>query len=309
MEILFVTRNNGVRGRVGFNCRSCLVVATAALLLVSFAVYAGYQHGVTVLAQRLMTDEQLIKQAWQREIRTNISAIADTRQDLENSLAEIASRTGKIQAHVTRLDAVASHIISLAGLSEDEFNLTETPAVGGPASPGMTPQWSRVLESLDKLTLDLVEREDQFEVLEKLLRDQELKQAIAPTGQPVEKGWVSSGFGVRIDPLSGVEEFHAGVDLSGKLHTQIRAVADGIVIWADKHGEYGNMVEISHGNGLTTRYAHNDKNLVQVGERISRDQVIATLGRTGRTTGPHLHFEVLRDGKQVNPRQYLQARK
>ncbi|MCC6203152.1 MAG: M23 family metallopeptidase, partial [Gammaproteobacteria bacterium] len=272
-------------------------------------VLAGYRHGVEEIGQRLLTDEQLARQAWQKEVRANLVAVAQTRQDLENSLAEIATRTGVLQAHVTRLDAVASQVVAMAGLPEEEFNLQETPPVGGPVGAAGTPQWIRVLETLDKLNADLADREDQLEVLEQLLRDRETKQALAPSGLPLDKGWVSSGFGTRIDPLSGVEGFHAGVDLSGKMHTHIRAVADGIVITSDRYPEYGNMVEISHGNGVTTRYAHNDKNLVQVGERITRDQTIATLGRTGRTTGPHLHFEVLKDGKQVNPKQYLQAKK
>lgn len=309
MEILLVTRNAGVRGRFAVNCTSCIVATACAIALVSVGVFAGYRQGQNEIDRRLLTDEQLARHYWQKEVRDNLDAVAATRQDLENSLTEIATRAGVLQAHVARIDAVASQVVAMAGLPEDEFNLQETPPVGGPAEAAAVPQWSRVLETLERLNADLTDREDQLQVLERLLRDRELKQSLVPSGLPVEKGWVSSGFGMRIDPISGVEEFHTGVDLSGKTRTQIRAVADGIVINSGRHPEYGNMVEISHGAGISTRYAHNDQNLVQVGDRIARDQVIAMLGRTGRTTGPHLHFEVLKDGKQVNPKQYLQARK
>jgi len=149
-------------------------------------------------------------------------------------------------------------------------------------------------------------RADQLAVLESLMASRRLSQDLKPEGRPITSGWLSSYFGNRADPFSGKQKLHAGVDFAGKEGSDVVAVASGVVTWSGKRYNYGTMVEINHGNGLVTRYAHNKDNLVTVGETVKKGQLIAAMGRSGRATGPHVHFEVLQDGRKVNPLKYLQ---
>ena len=137
-----------------------------------------------------------------------------------------------------------------------------------------------------------------------LITEDNIKSAI-PTGRPIKKGWVSSYYGYRVDPFSGKKVFHHGLDFAGKAGSEVVAVANGIVSWQGSRGGYGEMIEIDHGNGYQTRYAHNKKLVVKLGDRIKKGQAIALMGSTGRSTGPHVHFEILRDGKTVNPANFI----
>ena len=159
--------------------------------------------------------------------------------------------------------------------------------------------------TLDDIEKTIVDRREKLTAMESMLIDRALQDQIRPKGRPALGGWMSSLYGYRSDPLSGKKEFHQGVDFAGKLDTPITAVAAGIVIWSGLRFGYGNLVEISHGNGYTTRYAHNRKNLVAVGEKVEKGEIIALMGASGRSTGTHVHFEVLRYGKHLNPNSYL----
>ncbi len=138
--------------------------------------------------------------------------------------------------------------------------------------------------------------------MESMLIDSTLQSQTIPTGSPTLDGWVSSLFGKRTDPMTGRVEFHDGIDYAGKSGSPILAVASGIVTWSGVRHGYGNMVEINHGNGYQTRYAHNKKNIVVVGEKVDKGQIIALMGSSGRSTGTHVHFEVVNNGKAVNPK-------
>jgi murein DD-endopeptidase MepM/ murein hydrolase activator NlpD len=141
--------------------------------------------------------------------------------------------------------------------------------------------------------------------LEAVLRDRSVASDLQPSGRPLERGWVSSFFGNRTDPITGRAVFHEGVDFVAKAGAEVVAAASGIVTWAGQRRGYGNLIEISHGDGYTTRYAHNERHLVQAGTKVDKGQPIALLGATGRSTGPHLHFEVLRNGKALNPMRFV----
>ena len=148
----------------------------------------------------------------------------------------------------------------------------------------------------------------QLSALENVILSRQLGQEIHPEGRPVSTGYESSGFGDRVDPFTGGEEFHEGIDFAAPQGTRIHAVAAGIVTWAGPRGGYGNMVQIDHGNGYATRYGHAEKVLVHVGETVNRGDVIALVGDTGRSTGPHVHFEVLKYGREVNPARIVALR-
>ena len=158
---------------------------------------------------------------------------------------------------------------------------------------------------LEVLHASIVDREAKLTVLENVLMSRNLQARILPSGSAVHRGLVSSKFGQRIDPFTGKQGMHKGIDIAGKEGTEILAVADGIVTWSGKRKGYGNLVEIDHGTGYVTRYGHNKKQLVEFGNTVHKGQAIALIGSTGRSTGPHVHVEVMKNGKHVNPEKYL----
>lgn len=232
----------------------------------------------------------------------------------QTSLSAMASRLSLLQSHVMRLDALGSRLADAAELEGFEFE--RHPGLGGPhddlesVSGGggqlSFPQFDFFSE-VDALERALQDRHIQLSALETLLRNRRLEEQALPAGAPAigDGTWVSSLYGYRTDPLTGAREFHQGVDFAGKLGTMVTAVADGIVIWSARRAAYGNLVEISHGNGYVTKYAHNKRNLVSVGQKVEKGEVIALMGNSGRSTGPHVHFEVVKNGKHVNPGRYL----
>ena len=208
-----------------------------------------------------------------------------------------------MSAEVIRLEALGRRLTEMAGLDEGEFNFDEPPAQGGPEAVvegalAVAPDLSRMLEELSR---QIEDRERQLGVLETLLSSRNLSEQIVPGGRPVNQGWISSYFGMRPDPFSGRKAFHRGIDFAGQKGAEIVAVAAGVVTWSRERYGFGKMVEINHGSGYVTRYAHNQENLVEVGDTVQKGQTIALMGSSGRATGPHLHFEVLKDGRPVNP--------
>ncbi len=161
---------------------------------------------------------------------------------------------------------------------------------------------------MDKLAAQVEDRAQQLSLLESMLMTRGLEKEVLPEGRPITSGWLSSYFGMRTDPFTGRQERHKGVDFAGKAGSDVVAVAAGVVTWAGRRFGYGQLVEINHGNGYTTRYGHNQKIKVQVGDAVKKGQALALMGSTGRSTGPHVHFEVLRDGKPVDPMQYISAK-
>lgn len=197
----------------------------------------------------------------------------------------------------------------MAELNPAEFDFSESPARGGPESGEAQPATAPPdLESaMDELLDRLGDREQKLTLLEEFMLNRSLARRIEPSGRPVTEGWISSGFGYRSDPFTGKRDRHEGVDFAGRPGSDIVAVASGVVTWSGNRSGFGVMVELDHGNGYVTRYAHNQKNLVAVGDKVDKGQVIAHMGSSGRSTGTHVHFEVLRDGKAVNPMGFIRA--
>jgi len=231
--------------------------------------------------------------------------------DLQPTVNALTSRLGALQAHVLRLDALGKRLVDLAGLKKGEFDFDAPPPQGGPEQPAALDDQAMPLpslvQSIEAFDQQLGDREQQLNVLATLLMKRNLLQEVFPAGRPIAGGWISSYFGYRTDPFNGLREFHQGVDLAGKLGDPVMAVAAGVVTFAGKRFGYGNLVEINHGNGFVTRYAHNAAVEVRAGETVSKGQVVALMGSTGRSTGPHVHFEVWRDGQVVDPLKYLNA--
>jgi len=242
------------------------------------------------------------------ELQIQREGIQSIRQGNEDTLDALAIRMAQMNARIIRLDALGRRLTDMADLEDGEFNFNTAPALGGPEEPvatGSSVVIPELVESMAAFDDQLDNREAQLGVLESVLMGQNLKDRVYPQGRPVGSGWISSYFGKRTDPFTGKPANHTGIDFAGKLGDPVAAVADGVVTWsADRYG-YGVMVEINHGNGYSTRYAHNAENLVVVGDEVKKGQAVAHMGETGRATGPNLHFEVLKDGRRVNPVNFI----
>lgn len=256
------------------------------------------------------TRQSRLASRWHDALTRQHQFLGEMRADAERRLDTLAVRLGEVQARSLRLEALGERLASAAKIDDLNFSLSDAPGLGGvqPADwQRMTHDEDGLLASLDALYERLVDREDKLVALESLLLDADLRKARQPTGRPVTAGWLSSPFGWRPDPFTGQPAHHAGVDFSGQPGTSVVAVADGLVTWSGRRLNYGHTIDIYHGDGLSTRYAHNAKNLVAVGEKVKKGQVIALMGSTGRSTGPHLHFEVLQGGKAINPMKMLRS--
>ena len=197
----------------------------------------------------------------------------------------------------------------MAKLERGEFDFSQPPAQGGPANTletkGKSMEVKDFLAALTDLSSQLDNRSGQLNVLETMMMTNNLQAEVEPAGRPISRGWLSSYFGIRTDPFTGRRVHHSGIDFAGKLGSDIVAVASGVVTFAGRRSGYGNLVEVNHGKGYSTRYGHCLKIDVKVGDTIKKGQVLAKMGTTGRSTGPHVHFEVLHNGRAVNPKRYI----
>ena len=275
-----------------------LSVVAGLLLFFAVAVYTG---------TRLVDSEIGYLEGWEDMVKHQQAEIADSRQDAEAELDALTLRIGRMQAQMLRLNALGERLVTQAGLESSEFNFDVIPAVGGPGEmPGTeSVHFADFLGTLDQLDNELDDRREMLSVLEVLLMSRSLHERVMPSGKPIDEGWLSSRYGKRSDPFTGKQDFHKGLDFAGKKGADVLAVGDGVVSWSGRRQGYGKLIEINHGNGYVTRYGHNQHHLVEVGETVKKGQQIAMMGSTGRSTGPHVHFEVLHNGKRVNPAKYI----
>ena len=301
MNIIFVGKLRGKPLRCQlqstkqvFFCFSLFTTLGLALL------YTGYWFG-----NQRATGSELV--ALERNIGEQKQLISQAKLNAKSEMDALVSRIGEMQANVIRLNALGKRLIKMAKIDPAEFDFSHTPAYGGVAADEnmVTVDFDNVISQLNE---DLANRKLQLDVLENVLMNQQLKLASKPSGRPIKTGWTSSYFGMRTDPFSGKLAMHKGMDFAGKEGSEIIAAADGVVTWSGRRSGYGNLVEINHGNGYSTRYGHNEKLLVKVGDDVKKGQVISLMGSTGRSTGPHVHFEVLKNDRQINPASYVAAK-
>lgn len=226
---------------------------------------------------------------------------------LRDSLNAMAVRMGQMQAQLLRLDSVGARLAELSGIKSQEFMFNQMPGQGGTVTnlPSKDVSFMEVSNKIQEMALILNDRADKLDALDSMLMQDRLKKKMLPSVMPIASRWYSSGFGIRSDPFTGRSVFHEGVDFSATVGTPIVAAAGGVVVYSDYHPEYGNMIDIDHGNDFVSRYAHASKRLVKKGQVVVRGQKIAEVGSTGRSTGPHLHFEVRHKGLAQNPSRFL----
>lgn len=284
---------------------SALVICVLLALFVGGFLWGKTTDNVEMKYQQLisLTDE------WQSTIQDQKTAIANTSSQSQQHLSTLSIRVAQLQARLLRIEAVGERVAVLAKLDKGEFDFRSPPSVGGPLSMqdenGLDVFDHTLSDSLESLEQMLSSREMQLDLLEDLLDNRSIDQQGYLAGRPIKKGWMSSAYGNRVDPFTGKTAWHKGVDFAGKNNSDIIAVASGVVSWSGKRQGYGQMVEINHGNGYVTRYGHNKLNKVSVGDLVEKGQTIAKMGSSGRSTGPHVHFEVFKNGRPVDPARYI----
>ncbi|HYX73338.1 MAG TPA: M23 family metallopeptidase [Steroidobacteraceae bacterium] len=302
MNVILLSKREGKARQLDL-ARPLTLTALAALVLLFLgsAFVFGLQlgrgsHQRVVLSDTVQFGALLDEQKKQ---------ITDLKQQLQLRVDAMAMRLGEVNAHVIRLDALGKRLTEMADIDSREFNFDRDPPSGGPEGEGTSAQIPDLSAMLAQLEQRVDLRESQLAALENLILARELHEEIHPEGRPVANGFISSYFGERSDPFDGRDAFHKGVDFAGAPGSSVMAVAAGVVTWAGERSGFGKLIEINHGDGFVTRYAHNERTLVTVGETVKRGEAVALMGSTGRSTGPHVHFEVLRNGRQVDPLSFI----
>ena len=307
VKVLLVQDRSSRHGVKCYSGRS-LYLAGIALLIALPALAGTLTYWVSASVDRQLNPfvDPEYRIAVESRVNEQEEEIRKTRDYVRRHMDALGQRIGGLQAQVSRIEAVEQRISEKSGIDLSDFQFAEAPPIGGVA-----PQDSQDSEQID-LENAIVAIEEQLSVRESavatmdfLLSKRSLDEQQTPAGWPVEGGWVSSNFGSRMHPMTGKKQFHRGVDIPGKVGASVLAVADGVVIRSEQKGTYGWMVELDHGDGYTTLYSHNRKNHVVVGETVKKGQTIAEVGSTGRSTGPHVHFEVSKAGRNINPVRYL----
>ncbi|MCI5107851.1 MAG: M23 family metallopeptidase [Pseudomonadales bacterium] len=304
MKVILVDQRHGhtktivLKGWLKGLLSLCLLGAPVAL------GYFGYQLAVSQ-NEGIFSEESA--QNWERQIKLQAEQLAEIKQDSEQQLEALTLRLAMLQARLVRLDAVGERITSIANLDTDEFDFSQPVAVGGP-DMGNSQSYSSagLVDAVSQLEQQLEDRQQQLEILEGLMAERKIQSDVFIAGRPLSRGWISSRFGQRPDPFTGRLSFHPGIDFTtGKSGAEINTVAAGVVTWSGPRSGYGLMVEVNHGNGFATRYAHAEKLFVEVGDIVKKGENIALVGSTGRSTGPHVHFEVYKNGRVVDPAAYI----
>jgi len=287
-----------------FTANGLLIGLTVAGLIgiPSAAGYLSYRHGV---GEAGLTGEMVSK--WRDVLKEQQRDIEHAQRNARENLEASALRLAKLQARIVRLDALGERLTTVAKLDEGEFDFSQPPGLGGPESSYEAAAYSPpdYLQVLNRLAAAIENREQQLGVLETLLVNRKIQGDVFLAGRPVKKGWMSSRFGLRNDPITGKRAWHNGIDFAGSEGDSVVTVAAGVVVYAGPRSGYGKMVELNHGGGYSTRYGHHRELIVEVGDIVKKGQVVGLMGRSGRATGPHVHFEVFKNGRVVDPSSYI----
>lgn len=293
---LYSVRHVGIEQQLSWGV-AALGVFTL-MILIGYALGVKYGHHDIVLR-------------WQEDIHDQQERMNALTEHSQANIEALTQKVAYFQAHINRLNAFSYKLSTMVDFDDSEIDFTHSPGLGGAPSFIEDVENKQILDGMEmvlgELTKELEIQERKLFLLDALLADRKFHKEAFPEGRPVEKGWLSSDYGKRIDPFTGKQEFHQGVDFAGKQNSNVIAVAAGIVTRAESASGYGNLVEVDHGNGYVTRYGHNHTIEVEIGQAIKKGQTIAKMGSTGRSTGPHVHFEVLRDNVKINPTKFIQS--
>lgn len=308
MHIILVSDRMATAKTITLKRRHALAAAAG---LIGLVLLAAFVFSLVTLRNietvPLPYAQELLSSVRQQEAQRSQEVVRD-------NLTSMAVKLGEMQARIMRLDTLGERLAQVTGIKPEAAQepAAKTPAGAGQGGPLVTESDATseadLQRRVDLLASQIESRGDHFDLVETALLDERVRRSLLPTSMPIAGGeYNSSSFGWRRDPFTGQRAMHEGIDFSVESGTPIRAAAGGVVVSAEYHSAYGNLVEIDHGNGLITRYAHASKLLVKQGMLVKRGQAIAEVGSTGRSTGPHLHFEVRNEGVAQDPRRFLSA--
>jgi murein DD-endopeptidase MepM/ murein hydrolase activator NlpD len=302
MKVIFISRRHGGSRSIELSRWSRALLSLCCLGLPLGLAASGYIAGQESGAQALRGESVDAP----RDESLQASDVAETEPNQQNLQAMTIS-LAELEARMTRLDALGQHLTEVADLQEGEFDFSEPPGIGGPSlsenSLGLNS--TDVGSELDRFAARIENREQQLEMLESLLTNRKRQEQSLLSGRPVKGGYMSSHYGWRTDPISGKRSMHSGLDFAGKRGSEVVAVASGVVTFVGRDAGYGNVVEISHGDTYSTRYAHNQENRVEIGDVVRKGDTIALMGSSGRSTGSHVHYEIYKNGRSVDPSSYV----
>jgi murein DD-endopeptidase MepM/ murein hydrolase activator NlpD len=305
MKIIIVDQKHGETRSLVLKGWARVALSVCLLGIPAILGYYGY-HFSALRNADFYKDEA--SQAWMDDLKSQKADVEQIRQDTLAQLEALTLRMANLQARILRLDALGQRLTEISELDDGEFDFTQTPPIGGPETSEQEElEVPDFIQALDILTREIEDKQQQLELLDSLMADQQIQSASFLSGRPIDRGWISSPYGRRIDPFTGNLAWHQGIDFAtGRTGTDVKAVASGVVTVAEDKQGYGMMVKVNHGNGYETLYAHDEKLLVKPGDIVKKGQVIALSGNTGRSTGPHVHFEVHKNGRVVDPSSYVQ---
>ncbi len=307
MNIIIVGRNHGKSKTLQLGNKAIFTALSICLIVLGSVFGSGYFMHQHIYGKAEVVLDKSIIDGWGQQVRQHQVEVEGLKRESQEKIDAITLRMGDMQARLLRLDALGQRLTEVAKLQNGEFDFSMSPALGGPTSDLATDSYvlPGLNETIEQMERQLVDSEQQLEVIDALFVSRNTQKELFIAGRPITWGWMSSAYGYRTDPFSGKRAWHAGVDFAGKEDSDIVAVASGVVTFSGERYGYGNLVEVNHGDGYTTRYAHCKELKAQVGDVVAKGQVLATMGSTGRSTGPHVHYEVRKDGKPINPKKYI----
>ena len=304
MKVILIDQHHGrtktvvLRGWLKGVLSFCILGAPFAL------GYFGFQLSISHNGDYVSPESA---QKWDRQLKNQELSLAEIKEKSQQHIEALTIRLASLQARLSRLDAMGLRVTHITGLDEGEFDFESPIGVGG-LGEGQQTSYSlfELGIEIERLERTLEERGSQLKVLEDMVLDREIESDLFVAGKPLKDGWIVSSFGQRPDPFTGKLAFHSGIDLTnGRPGSEIDTVAAGVVVWSGPKSKYGLTVEVDHGKGFTTRYSHAEKLFVNVGDIVKKGQSIASVGSTGRSTGPHVHFEIYKNGRVVDPASYI----
>ena len=301
MDILVLDNGRGRTRSVRLPRGVVLGLLVGVLASMAASAFLSWRH----FEGRILDDDTI--GTWNARLASQRDELDSLSGRTQADVLTVGQKLAGMEARLLRMEALGERVSEMAMLTEGEFRFDAPAAIGGPAShTGADSLISTdYLGRIDRLSRQLQAREQEMGVLESLLANRRFHDEAAPSGRPVRRGWISSPFGKRVDPFSGRPAYHTGVDFAGKPGSDVIAVAGGVVAFTGERSGYGLLIEIQHGDGLATRYAHHEEALVRAGDVVKKGQVIARMGNTGRSTGHHVHLEVLENGRLINPSRYI----
>ncbi|MDV6316016.1 M23 family metallopeptidase [Idiomarina sp. HP20-50] len=303
MSLSVFYRGSKIRFRIRLSRRRFFsFVGIAAFMGLTVWQPWQYQGIDPELAKNKITKEQ-------KKLVLQEQALKELKEDTQKRLGAMTVYLGELRAQMRRLDALGKRLAGVANLDNGEFNFNQEMPIGGPETEVAELPLSSggdVINEIESMLSQISDKQKQLSLLESVMMNHQVNNDAYIAGRPISDGWLSSQYGIRKDPFNGVPSMHEGLDFASyNEDVEIVATGAGVVTWAGDRYGYGKLIEIDHGGGLKTRYGHNEKILVSVGDVVTRGQQISEMGSTGRSTGPHVHYEVLRNGRQIDPNQFV----